>query len=143
MRRRGFTAMELAICLTILIILVPLVYQLATIVEENHAIGLWQLQTAEELRTVAEELRLDQRQGTPEPGEAVAWARQGCTVHYRVDPQRVLLREAPEACGGSRALATHVAGFRRLDEGVEIEFVNRLRPTIEQRERVFIPLEAP
>jgi len=112
-------------------------------VQDNHALGLWHLQTADELRSLTEELRLDAQSGAALEGEEVAWSRGDCTVRYRVDPRRVLRREAPEACGGSRGLATNVDQLRRVVGGVEIEFARRLRPTNEQHTTVFIPLGTP
>jgi len=143
MSRRAFTAVELAICLTILIVLIPLVYAGALIVEETHSLGLWHLQSADQLRSVTEELRLDVRRGVPIEGQELAWKLDGCQVSYRVDERGVLSRELAEPCRGARGLATGVTAFERVQDGVELELTRVLRPTRQEHSRFFIPLEAP
>ncbi len=138
--RRAFTAVELAICLSILAILVPLVYAAARGVEDNHQIGLWHLKTAQEVRSLADAMRADQRQGQPVDGESLSWKLGACTVRYRLDPVGAVLREAPSACGGSAALAAGVEALEPQPGGVEITFLRHLRPTREERSTVFIPL---
>lgn len=143
MSRRAFTAVELAICLSILIVLIPLVYAGAITVEETHNLGLWHLQSADQLRTVTEELRLDARRGTPVPDQRLSWTLDGCQVSYRVDDRGVLLRELAEPCHGTRGLATGVTAFDRVPGGVELELTRMLRPTRREESRFFIPLETP
>jgi len=138
--RRAFTAVELAICLSILAIIVPLVYAGARAVGDTHQLGLWHLQTADEIRTIREELRADARRGLPLPDQPLSWRLGDCTVSYQLDGD-VLLRHAPAACGGSRALAVGVEAIEPSDLGVAITFVRILRPTLEQRSTVFIPME--
>ncbi len=143
MRRRGFTVTEMAICLSVLVVLVPVVYALATGLEEAHDVARWHMRCADELRTVAEELGHDARASLPVASAGVAFEVPGCQVRYRISEERVLLREAGEACGGTRALARDVASLRRQAGGVELVFARRARPSLEHRSTVFIPLEAP
>jgi hypothetical protein len=143
MTRRAFTAMELAICLSISAITLPLVYVFLSALDEQHAFGLGYLAMADDVRTVAEELRLDEMRGAPGTGEELTWKNQNCPeeVRYRVNEQGVLLREAPAACGGTRALAGRVQAFTRVPGGVELTFSRSLRPNLTQKAVVFFPLE--
>lgn len=143
MSRRGFTVVELAIVLSISIILIPLVYSGVHAIAETHALGLWHLHSAEQLRTVTEELRLDARAGAAVQGTPLTWRRGACLVSYRVDEHGVLSREADEACGGTRALATGVTALDPVEGGVELELTRILRPTRREHTRVFIPVEEP
>ncbi|MFH1467955.1 MAG: hypothetical protein ABIO70_26450 [Pseudomonadota bacterium] len=142
MSRRGFTIMEMAINLSILGLLLPLIYAGALALEETHAIALWHLQTAAELRTVADELHRDVRWGRPLADEPLGWSRDDCAVRYRLEAGAVL-RVGEGSCEGRQALATGVTALRREVDGVVIEKGLPLRPGLTQRDRVFIPLETP
>ncbi len=142
MTRRGFTMVELAIVLSISVLLIPMVYAGAQAIEEVHELALWHLRSADQLHSVAEELRLDERGGERQPGATLAWQRGTCRVVYRVDEHGVLLREASVACGGTRALATGVTTLAAVEGGVELELTHVLRPTRQERTHLFIPLEA-
>lgn len=138
MRRHGFSMVELATVLSISAVLVPIVYRLALGFEDRHALATWHLETATDVRTIAEELRLDARRGDPDEG--VAWVVEGCVARYRVTDERVLLRETEEACGGTRGLARNVEMVRRVPGGVEVGFVRALRPEQAHRTTVLIPV---
>lgn len=143
MSRRAFTVAELAISISILAIVVPLVFHTATGWEENHALALWHVQTADSLRTVTEELRLDAWGGEVlESGEGeLRFERGDCIVRYAVDPAGTLVRRAVAPCDGTRALARGVSSLERVPGGVEIVFSRVLRPSRVHRSRVFVPLE--
>lgn len=137
--QRGFTAVELALCLTIAAVLVPLVYMFGARLEDNAAVAEWQLDVAESARTVAEELRLDARRGLP-TGDTVGFLSGACLVRYEVTDS-ALVRAAGEACGGSRGLAGTVESIAWVAGGVEVVFARVLRPDRAVRQAVYFPVE--
>ena len=142
MRRRGFTMVELAIVTSILALTIPGLYLFARTLEEPHAIGLWQLDVADSVRTASEELRADARTARLLPGDDLRLERRGpCSpVAYVVTPGRTLRREAPAGCEPPRTVATHVVSARRVSSGVELGFALQLRPDVEHRRVVFLPV---
>jgi hypothetical protein len=134
--------MEMAINLSILALVLPVLYAGALALEETHAVALWHLQTADEVRTLAEALHRDARWGQPLPGDPLAWTRGGCTARYRLEAG-TLSREQEGTCEGRQALATGVAAFRAEAGGITLEKDLALRPGRTQHDRVFLPLEAP
>jgi len=141
--RRGFTLMELAICLTILAIVVPMLYAFGRNMEDRTALGLASLETADSTRTIAETLRLDARGARWTDATAVQLTRaSGCTVAYSVQ-DGVLTRNATEGCEGPPALASRVESITRVPGGVEVVFrqARRPGPTEGTRVAVRIPVE--
>lgn len=108
--RRGFTMVELAIVLTLLAILVPLIFMLFNRGAADFQKANATLEAAEQLRDLSEELRLDARNGTLAP-TGVAFEGT-CSVTYRLIDSSVV-REASASCGGTRALVRHVREFVR------------------------------
>ena len=143
MTRRAFTLVELSVTISIVAVLVPVIYGLALAVEENHALALWLLRCADDLRTLEEELQADARRGTLLDGPLPAWNEGSCEVRYRLDDAGVIHRDAPPACGGSRALASGVGVFERQAGGVVVVFRAPLRPTHIEQASIFLPLEVP
>ncbi len=135
--QRGFTAVELAICLTVASVLVPLIYLFAANLEDQAAVAEWQLDVADSARTVAEELRLDARRGVP-MGDTVGFLSATCIVRYEVT-DTALVRDA--TCGGRRGLASMVESIAWAPGGVEVGFVRVLRPSRMHRQTVFFPVE--
>ncbi len=148
MRRRGFTLAELAVVLGCLAITVPLTYVFARSVETQRARGLWSVEVAEAGRSVAEELRLDLRTGTVQAGDALVLSgAAGCAgeVRYEVTAGHVLVRRAPAACGGERALARDVVALERLTSGatlsgVSLRFSREPSPGQVETERLVLPV---
>jgi len=135
--QRGFTAVELAICLTIATVLVPLIYVFAANLEDQAAVAEWQLDVAASARTVAEELRLDARSGVP-TGDTVGFLSSACLVRYEVEGG-ALVRDA--TCGGRRGLASTVESIAWTSGGVQIGFARVLRPGRVVRQAIFFPVE--
>jgi len=136
--RRGFTMFELAIVLTIGVILVPLVWAWLVQEEDQARLAAWELEIARALPTVSEELMADARLGVAMDGPSVAFRRAACEVTYEVQGGS-LIRTAGEACGGTRALATRVESFAPVRDGVELTFARPLRPARTARRTVFLP----
>ncbi len=134
---RGFTLIELAIVLTIIGILAPLVWGFSTRIEDEATLSRWTMESADALQTVSEELRADLRAGAPIAGESVAVKQQGCTAAYTV-VEGSLIRSG---CGTARGLARHVESFTPVPGGADLVFARRLRPDRIHRITVFVPLE--
>ena len=137
MGRRAFSLVELVIVLSILAVVVPLIWRLVSQGEDQRALALDHLETADEVRTVAAQVGLDTRAGE-RIGGPLAFRIDGCDVSYVVDAT-VLRRDAP-TCGGSRALARGVESLTRVPSGVDVVFAFALRPNRIDRQTVFIPV---
>ena len=135
--QRGFTAMELAIVVTISAVLVPLVWSFSAGLEDQAALAQWRIDVADSVRTVTEELRLDARLGPPTA--AVGFASPGCTATYAVTEAGLIRR----GCGPDRGLAPWVASIEWAPGGVALRFERRLRPQRVRAVTVFVPVEAP
>ncbi len=142
MSRRGFSLVELAVVLTLTAVLLPAVYVFSRTMEDRTARGLWHLEVADGVRAVAEELRRDAHTGEILPGGGLAFTVDGCEIRYQVE-HTVLVRQASDACGGDRGLATRVQTLRRVPGGLELVFVRALRADRPHRSTVFLPLETP
>ncbi len=142
MRRRGFTLIELAIVLVIGTLLVPIAWTWFTRQEDQARLTRWELEIAQALPTLSEELREDAWRGVAVGGEEITFRRADCTVQYRVEA-RALVRVAEASCGGTRALATHVESLRPIAGGVEVVFSRTLRPERAGRRTGFLPWGSP
>ena len=141
MNRRGFTLVELAICLSITTLLMPLIYRYAIAIEDRSVLGLWHLETADGVRTVAEEIRLDAGRSSTVEGTDLRFRTAACEVQYTLSESQVLVREATAECGGTRALARDVEALTRTAGGVDITFARIMRADRTHRITVFIPVE--
>ncbi len=141
MRARGFTSIELAIIVTIAAIMVPIILSFSASLEDQSVLGNWQLESAESVRTLSEELRLDARRGVAVDGADVAFSLDGCDVRYVVSDGSVVIREAPATCDGPRGLARFVEALAWTPGGVDVVFARVLRPGRVHRVTVFIPVE--
>lgn len=113
MKRRGFTMVELAIVVTLMAILVPLVFMLFNRGAADFQKANATLEAAEQLRDLSEELRLDARNGALAPTGVAFESAGACSpVTYRLVDASVV-REAPAGCNGTRALVRHVREFVR------------------------------
>jgi len=142
-RRQGFTLVELAICLTLLALLIPLVYAFARDMEDRTALGLSSLETADAVRTVSETLRQDARSARwTDPTGLTLRRADGCEVRYLVKDS-VLMRKSGEPCAGPHALARRVTSMERVTGGVEVVFSlpRRPGPTEGTQVKVRIPVE--
>ncbi|MBL8935205.1 MAG: type II secretion system protein [Archangium sp.] len=110
--RRGFTMVELAIVLTLLAILVPLIFLFFNRGAADFQKANATLEAAEQLRDLSEELRLDARQGALSAAGLTFEGAACGPVSYRLLDTSVV-REAPASCGGTRALVRHVREFVR------------------------------
>lgn len=136
-RRAGFTAVELAICLSISAILVPSVFLFVRSLETTQRVARWHLETADAVQRLDEALQRDALRSAAEPG-ALAWGGD-CPVRYAVTEAFALERRD---CGGAQVLATGVRELRRVPGGVEVSFVLALSEDVQRHSDVFLPLEA-
>ena len=137
--RTGFTLVELAICLSLLAIITPLIYSYALGIEDRSVVGLWHLQTADSLHTVSESLQSDGRKGTLQP-TGIAFKQGDCTVTYRAE-DAALLRT--DSCGITQTLAVGVSSLARESDGVSIGFTRHLRAGRDAEQTLFIPVGSP
>lgn len=141
MNAKGFSAIELSVVLSVAAIMIPIVYQFAGHIEDQSRLGHWLVESADGVRAISEELRLDATRGLAAEDSEVAFVVGECHVRYVVNDEAVLVRQATDACGGARGLATAVEQFSWSPGGVEIVFVRPLRPGRAHRTSVFIPVE--
>jgi prepilin-type N-terminal cleavage/methylation domain-containing protein len=139
-RARGFTAVELAVVVSISAILVPLMFVFARQLETTARIAQWHLDNAAGVQRVAEALRQDARSG-PREGDQLAWGGP-CAVRYVVTQSFALERQAAESCGGKQVLATGVRAITPVSGGVELSFVLALSEQQSRKTEVFFPVEA-
>ena len=136
-RREGFTLTELAICLSLLAILVPTMYAYALGIEDRFSVGMWHLETADQVRTVSESLHIDQQNGALL--DDMQFLQGDCIISYRLEGD-VLVRAT--SCGEDQALARGVSDLIRKPTGVELHFTRAIRASRAQHSQIFIPLEA-
>jgi prepilin-type N-terminal cleavage/methylation domain-containing protein len=141
MSRRGFTLVELAIVLAIAALIMPICYALIANVQDQSALAWWQMETADGVRSLAEELRLDARRGVSVDGDEVGFVVDGCDVRYRVTDAAALVRDAGEGCGAPRGLAAYVESIAWSEGGVDVTFARRIRPKRTHRTTIFIPVQ--
>ncbi len=127
-RALGFTAVELAVCVSISAILVPSAFHFARSLEMTQRVASWHLETADAVQNIDEWLQHDAVRG------ALA-----CHVDYVVTPGLILERRA---CDGAQVLASGVRRFERVPGGVELSFVLPLREDLVRTTEVFLALEA-
>ena len=137
MNRRGFTLVELAVCMTLLAILAPLLYSYALGIEDRFAAGRWHLQAADQLHTVADRLQADARRGALMES-AVQFRHEECVVDYRLE-DNALVRAS--SCDGTQTLARGVTALARKANGAEVTFTHRLRQDRALSRSFFIVLE--
>ena len=142
MRQRGFTLIELVIIVTIAAVLVPIIYSFAWHAERQVILSQWNLEVADAVRSVAEELRLDARAGRLLDGEELRFERDDCTVAYAIR-EHSLIRQGGPRCGGDRGLARSASSLLRVPGGVDLTFERALRPDQVHRTTVFIPVGGP
>ncbi len=140
-QRRGFTALELAICLSISAILVPGIYLFARQLEDTERVTRWHLETAAAIERIDAEIQSDVERQPLVAGKTVEWAGP-CPIRYALTDALTLERQAGESCGGTRVLATGVQEFSRVPDGVEVVFALRLAETVTRHTSVFLPIEA-
>ena len=118
--RRGFTMVELAVVVTLLTVLVPLIFMLFNLGAADFQKANATLDAADQLRDLSEELRLDARNGQlAATGLTFEGAGECFPVTYRVVAS-ALVREAPAACGGARALVRNVTALVRTGSLVTV-----------------------
>lgn len=138
--RRGFTLLELAIVLTIGTILIPLLWQFGAYMQAQQELATFELDVAEAIPTLAEELRADGRSLSAGDGGGVAFARDGCTVAYEVNAEAVLVRRGAGTCPSERGLSRRVESIAWTEGGVDVVFARALRPHRVQRIPIFLPV---
>ncbi|MCP4872969.1 MAG: type II secretion system protein [Proteobacteria bacterium] len=138
---RGFTLLELAIVLTIGTILVPLLFSFGLYMQEQRVLAEFELDVADAIPTLAEELRTDARAGTPSTADGVGFSRPGCEVRYFVTEEAALVREAAGGCASSRGLSRRAESIAWTPGGVEVVLARVVRPERVERRTLFIPVE--
>ncbi|MDP2341092.1 MAG: type II secretion system protein [Deltaproteobacteria bacterium] len=121
MRRPAFTLIELAICLSIIGVMVPVIFTTWRQVEDAQAASTSRVTIARAARTLSEELRHDSHQRTfVDDAAGVTLSRAGeCgVVRYQLK-DRVVLRD--DGCS-VRALARGVQKLERKGDLVTVTF---------------------
>jgi prepilin-type N-terminal cleavage/methylation domain-containing protein len=128
MNNRGFTVTELVVVISVLLLLTPLTFAFYRTFEGEYLGALVRVEAAQSMRTVSEEIRRDlQLLQVGEEEGLVLHGGECPRVEYLVT-DGILLRRAPAACGGDRALARNVLNFSREGRALSISFGRRLRP---------------
>ena len=120
--RRGFTAVELAVVLSISAVLTPLVYQTHRRFEQSGELARFHLDSALMLRDLREEARADGR----------------CDARYE-------LRESAlwrSGCGVERVVATRVRTFEQRPEALVVTRFYAFSPDEERFDTLVVPREA-
>ena len=147
MRARGFTLIELSIVISITALLLPLVWFFGRALEADHRDALAQTVASREMRALTEELRRDLRTLRLEGPDGLRLTGAACRVEYALAGE-VLERRAPEACGGTRAVASPVRSLLRSGARLEVRFAHHSGRDVEAATRFLTllpvsPAEAP
>jgi prepilin-type N-terminal cleavage/methylation domain-containing protein len=127
MNRRGFTAIEICIVLSILSVMVPISFLVWRSFESQYRDALAHAQAAAQMRGLSEELRRDLLTMKWENATSVALVGPGaCSrVEYAVDPTGIVFRRGAPGCGDPRPVARDIASLKAIPEGVEVVFSTR------------------
>lgn len=126
-RRGGYTLIELAIVTSISTVLVPGIYLFWRSAQKGLTEAVAQVESADAVRTVSEELRHDLLTLWWKDEESLVLAGKGPCKEVRYEVvESVLHRHAEPACGGDRAIARHVESLRRTRWGVEMTFARHV-----------------
>lgn len=129
--RRGFTMIELAVMVSILSILVPLLYVGYRQMEAGYIRVETRLDAGRAARSFSEELRRDLWTHRLAEGSGVALEGAAPCEHILYEVREgVLWRKAPDACGGARAIARNVGALTRDGSGILLVYRRRLRPDL-------------
>lgn len=139
MTARGFTLVELALCLSLVTILVPAVYIFSLGVSDRTHLASWHLETADAVRTISEVLRSDRLSRERLP-EGISFRSGDCVSSYTVS-EGALLRS--DSCDGEQVLARGVSSLSAATGGVEVTFRCALRQSHGQEQVIFIAGGAP
>ena len=122
--RRGFTAIELAIVITVTAVLVPATYLFWRSMHSSYDESIAFLRISDETRAFSEELRRDRMLMRWADPSALAMTGDGACrrVEYRLE-ERALVRTGDGECGVRRAVATNVMSATRTAWGVELVFL--------------------
>lgn len=127
MRRRGFTLLELAICVSLLGILVPTTYAFIRTFEDRLYRASAVAESARSARAFSEELRRDLQTMQAQAGDRLVLQGACGTVEYAV-VDGVLLRKASAACGGDRPIARQAQALTREARAAVLTFGRPMRP---------------
>lgn len=132
-RRSAFTAVELAIVISISAVLVPAIYVLGRNVQSGFLESLATVRAADAARALSEELRHDRATMRWDDVATVALALAGdgaCSrIVYRLDGRTLVREGAAGDCGAPRAIAKDVVSVQRTAWGVELVLdASGLRP---------------
>lgn len=125
---RAFTMIELAIVISIAVLLLPSIYLFWRSEERALFEAVAKIEAADAARSISEELRRDLATMHWAGENGMLLAGGSCTeVRYEV-VGAVAFRRAPASCGGDRAIARHVEHLRRTPwGGVEMVFARHTR----------------
>ena len=122
---RGFTLMELAIVCVVLGVVVSAVFATWRALERAQRRSADVLSHVEVTSIFRESLAEDRRTlawDDAHPADVRLRSTRCAEVRYRVTADDVLVRDAPPACGGDRALGWRVRSIVRRDDLVELHF---------------------
>jgi hypothetical protein len=146
MKARGFTALELALVLSISPLVLGGAYLLWRGFDRQHRIALFEAEAARGMRALSEDLRRDLRtlrweatglSLTTRAADPAGSASSCNRVEYAVD-NGVLVRRGDAGCGPTRAVASSVESAVRTGGTVEVIFAARLAPDDATRVRFLV-----
>lgn len=129
MSRRGFTLIELSVVLAVTALAVPLALMFHRQYEAAQLTALAQVEAAEGMRALSEELRRDLRvlQWSDEKSLSLVSTGACKDITYELTPEHVLIRKAGAGCGPARPVARDVRSIARDGQGLVVTFARRVR----------------
>ncbi len=125
MRARGFTAVELALVLSISTLVGSACYLLLRNFERHNHAALGAGEAARGMRVLSEEIRRDLRTLRFEPGPALSLRGPCGRVEYLVQ-EGAVIRRGDAGCGAPRAVCSGVSSLARTPLGIEVIFARRI-----------------
>ena len=132
MRTRGFTMMELAVCLAVSAVLVPLIFAFGRTFENQYHGAIIELESAKAMRSLSEEVRRDlvQARVTDDAGLVLAGKAECTRIEYVLEGSVIQRRADPACGGGTRAVARGARSLRRDGRTLLVEFGADLKPDL-------------
>ncbi len=131
-RPAGFTAVELSIVLAILLILIPLVFNLHRQFQSRLDVSRARVECAAQMRQLTRAIRADRWQGRWNAAKGLTLTLPCGQVSYTLEGTQ-LLRQGTGTCGASRTIARDIESIHRQGSLIEVRLVRPLGPQSETR----------